>query len=67
MVLGRWAAGFMPVATESGALHLPDASRESGGGAQDLKGGRRSLMALAKAVCRASWSQQLDDGEFWKE
>ena len=37
------------------------------GGAQDLKGGRRSLMTLAKSVCKASWSQQLDDGEFWKQ
>ena len=67
MVLGRSAAGSVSGATESGALHLPDASRGSGGGAQDLKGGRRPLMTLAKSVCKASWSQQQDDGEFWKQ
>lgn len=36
-------------------------------GLWDLKGGRRSLVMLERAVCKASWSQELDDGEFWRE
>lgn len=49
-----------------GALHLPDTSRASDE-SWNLKGSRRSLVALERAACEEYSNQQLDNGEFWRE
>lgn len=49
-----------------GALHLPDTSRGSDE-PWNLKGSRRSLVALEREACEECSNQQLDNGEFWRE